>query len=221
MSRPHPGPALARLAHVLGVKVGDLHDLAHLPEGDLRALHTQVSHRLFTEGEHQFARIAGLASSLPAPMVGKIAERFLPASVAARAAELLDPARARDLVGRFSLAYLSDVALALDPLRSRAVVRAIAPERVGEIAHELLRRGHHLLLVDFLGAVTPEAFAAVLDVAPPADLAQVLPLLECDDATRASFAAADSHVRARLEARLAQLPPDSAAGLQAALGLPA
>ncbi|GEP36589.1 hypothetical protein NPS01_02520 [Nocardioides psychrotolerans] len=221
MSHPSHRPALARLAHLLGVDATDLHELAGVPDPDLRALHAQVSHRLFAEGQHQFTRIAGLASSLPGPMAGKIAEKFLPAPVAARVAELLEPARARDLVGRLSLSYLCDVALALDPERSRGVVRAIAPERVGQVACELFRRGHHALLVDFLGAVTVEAFVVVLEMASPEDLAEVLPLVECDDETTEAFAALDPQVRAVVVARLAQLPAGSAPGLQAALGLPA
>lgn len=216
-----PRPALARLAHLLGVDHADLHDLAGLPDADLRVLHAHVSQRLFTEGRPQFARIAGLASTLPAPMAGKIAEKFLPPAVAARVAELLEPERARDLVGRLSLAYLADVALALDPGRSRAVVRAIAPDRVGQVACELFRRGHHALLVDFLGAVTVEAFVVVLDTARSEDLVEVLPLVECDDETRAAFAAADPRVRADVQARLALLPAGSASGMQAALGLTA
>lgn len=210
-------PALARLAHLLGVAVEELHDLAGVADHELRALHDQVSQRLFVAEQHRFERIAGLSARLPGPMAAKLAESFLPPAVAARVAELLAPERARDLVGRLSLGYLSDVAVALDPRRSRAVVQAIAPERVAAVARELLARRQHLLLVDFLGAVTVASFAAVLDAAEIEDLVALLPLVECDEATTAAFRAASSAARAGIEARLDELPPGTAPALRAAL----
>lgn len=181
MSHERVGPQVARLAHLLGVAPEELHELADVPDADLRVLHGQVSHTMFALGQRQFARIAGLSATLPGAVAGKLAEKFLPPQLAARVAELLEPERARDLVGRVSLPYLADLALALDPVRSRPVVGAIPPARIGQVAGELFRRAEHAVFAEFVGAVDVDALEAALDVATPADLVAVLPLLEWNE----------------------------------------
>lgn len=178
MSQERVAPQVARLAHLLAVDPALLADLADVPADDLRALHGQVSQTMFAQGQRQFARVAGLSSTLPGPVAARLAEKFLPPQLAARVAELLDPGKARDLVGRVSLPYLADLALALDPVRARPVIRAIPAARLGEVAGELFRRGEHAIFAEFVGAVDVAALEAALDVARPSDLVAVLPLLE-------------------------------------------
>lgn len=172
---------LRRIARVLGVESTDLDYLHEVPPDQLKALHDQVARAVFAGAEKRVARVAGLSRRIPGPLAGRLAEAFLPPLVAARVAEQLEPERARDLVNRVSVRYLADLAVALDPVRSRPVVRAIPPERVGEVAAELFARGEHALLAEFVTSVERPALEAALAVASPHDLLAVLPLLEWTD----------------------------------------
>ena len=59
-------------------------------------------------------------------------EFALPPMIAARTAELLDPAKAAEMVGRLSDGYLADVSAAMDPTR--------APEVIARIPRRTCRR---------------------------------------------------------------------------------
>ncbi|WP_375476888.1 hypothetical protein [uncultured Jatrophihabitans sp.] len=174
-------PQLVRLARLMATTPGRLDVLAGLPEDDLRTLHDQVSEYYFAAGRDHFARVAGLSNLLPATLVGRLAERFLPPHLGARAAEQLEPAKARDLVHRVSLRYLADLALALDPSRAGAVIAALPPARVAEVARELFGRGEHAAAAELAASVSGAGMRAALGVARGRDLLAVLPLL-CHDA---------------------------------------
>ena len=152
-----------------------------MPESQLRHLHDQISEAYFGPGRDQFARVAGLSRVLPGSIAGKLAERFLPPQLAARAAELLEPARARDLVGRVSVGYLADLAVALDPTRSRPVMAAVPPKRIAEVAAEMFRRGEYEAMAELAGAVPAKGLFAALAVAAAHDLLELVPLLDWDE----------------------------------------
>ncbi len=166
-----------RLAHLLHAEPDALGMLRGLPADELRTLHDQVVEALFAANREKFARVASLARFLPGAVAGKLAEHYLPAGLAARCAELLEPERARGLVGHVSVPYLADLALHLDPTRSRPVVQAIPAERVGPVAAELFRRREFGAMAEFAGTVTYEALVAALDVATGEELLRVVPLL--------------------------------------------
>ncbi|MGA8257468.1 MAG: hypothetical protein WB767_12920 [Nocardioides sp.] len=171
-------PQVARIARLLDIPPSQVRGLDDLPVADLRALHDQISGALFAGGHRRFAGMAALAGSLPGPAVAKIAEKFLPAFLAARVAELLEPDKARDLVRRVSISYLADIAIALDPVRSRPVVQAIPAARVGEVASELFARGEHGVVAEFFTVVDDEAFEAVFAGASAADRTALLALVD-------------------------------------------
>ena len=172
---------VGRIARLLGVEPADVHGLDSIPEQDLRVLHDQISHTLFVDGRARFARVAGLSKTLPGPVCGKLAELFVPAAIAARIAELLEPAKAAELVNRVSVRYLADISMVLDPVRSKPVVLAIPPARIGEVARELFRRGEYPTMAEFVGTVGLEALFAALGAATPHDLLAVVPLLEWNE----------------------------------------
>lgn len=183
VSAAHPrSPQIARIARLLAVDPSQVVGLDDIPEPDLRALHDLISEAYFGPGRDQFARVAGLSKVLPGAIAGRLAERFLPAQLAARAAELLDPTRARDLVGHVSIGYLADLAVALDPTRSKAVLAAAPPERVAEVAAEMFRRGEYEAMAELASAVPIDGLFAALAVASPHDLLELVPLLEWDEA---------------------------------------
>ncbi|BBY26945.1 hypothetical protein [Mycolicibacterium sediminis] len=176
-----PNARLEAIARLLGIDVGDLYGLESVPDDDLSLLHTQIGERLTADKRHRFARVAGLAQTIPGPIAGRLAEKFLPAKGAALAAELLEPAKARDLVGRVSLKYLGDLAVALDPVRAQDVIRAIPPARVAEVARELFDRKQYRAMARFTDSVEVDALFATLGVASPHDLLAVVPLLTWND----------------------------------------
>ncbi len=178
---PRHRPEITRLARVLGVDESDLSTLEQIPEEDLATLHRQVNHALFGQGQQAFARVANLSRTIPAPMAGKLAEKFLPPVLAARVAEQLSPAKARDLVGRVSVDYLAELAIALDPIGARPVIEEIPDERIGQVARALFEREEYFAMADFARCVTPDGLLAALDAASPRDLAAILPLLDWDE----------------------------------------
>ena len=181
MTATAPRPELVAIARALGIDVAEVQGLDGLSDGDLRALHGQISARLSADKRRRFARVAALSQSIPGPIAGRLAEKFLPPAGAALAAELLEPAKARDLVGRVSVGYLGDLAIALDPVRAQDVVRAIPAERVGEVSQELFGRKEYAAMARFVGAVEVDALFAALGVATPHDLLAVVPLLTWND----------------------------------------
>lgn len=206
---------IVRIARLLGVPPGEVVGLDGLSESELRALHDQISEALFADSRARFARVAGLSKTLPAPVAGKLAERFLPPVLAARVTELLEPERARDLVDRVSLPFLGDLTIALDPARSRDVVAAIPAARIGEVAGELFRRGEHAVMAEFVGTIGAEALAATVHAAGPRDLLALAPLVEwSDDLAQVIRDLPDAQLR-EIHAELA---PDELAELAAAVG---
>ena len=181
MSATDRSPQIGRIARLLGVTRDEVHGLDLLADTDLRALHDLIGRAIFADHEASFVRVAGLSKVLPGTVAGKLAERFLPPTLAARIAELLEPAKARDLVGKVSVSYLADLTIALDPTRSAAVVQAIPAEHVAPVARELFARGEYAAMAEFAGTVTVESLFAALDVATAHDLLTVVPLLEWND----------------------------------------
>ena len=229
-------PQLGRIARLIVVDPDELTGLDGVPDDDLRRLHDQIGETYFAEGRPVFARVAGLSKVLPAVVAGKLAERFLPPHFAARTAELLDPPRARDLVSKVSVPYLAELSLSLDPTRSRPVVRALPPGRVGEVATELFRRREYAAMAELVGTVSPEALAVVLDAASGRDLLDRRPAARVDRRDRhrrrdIADAKIDDVLRAvadderwddgsYLLQRLAERAPDRVVARLAALGKP-
>lgn len=174
-------PQIGRIARLLRLDPAEVQGLDGVPDADLRILHDQISKTLFGDAQHQFARVAGLSKTIPGPLAGLLAEKFLPPVMAARTSEMLDPAKARDLIGRVSVTYLAEIALALDPVRSKPVVQKLPPEPIGRVAKELFGRKEYATMAEFVGTVTVDALVAALNVATPHDLLAVVPLLEWND----------------------------------------
>jgi hypothetical protein len=174
-------PQIVRIARLLATDPGEIQGLDDVPDADLRALHDQISESYFAAGREGFSKVVGLSRVLPTSVAGKLAERFLPPVFGARTAELLEPAKAADLVTKISVRYLADLSIALDPTRARPVVRAIPPSRVGEVAAELFRRHEYVAMAEFAGTVTPQALAAAIEAADGQDLLEIIGLIAWND----------------------------------------
>jgi hypothetical protein len=157
---PRTTAELRKLAHALDVDVDRLEMLAELPAEDLRTLRTQVGEALFQSDKHYFVRMAALTKTVPGAVSAKLTEAVVPPLIAARTAELLEPKRAAELVGRISEAYLADVSSFMDASRAPEIIAAIPPERVGAVAAELARRSEWVVIGGFVGQVTDDGLAA-------------------------------------------------------------
>ena len=151
---------LQKLAHGLDVPVGRLEMLAGLDPADVRELRLQVSDALFEAGRVAFERVAALSKAIPGSVAAKLTQAVLPPLIAARVAEVLDPDRAADMVGRLSESYVAEVAMRMDATRAPHVVDAIPPERIGATARLLAQREEWVVIGGFVSAVSPAALAA-------------------------------------------------------------
>lgn len=165
MTRTHdPVAERRKLAHTLGVGVDALAMLGAVPAADLETLRRQVGEALFQADRHHFVRIATLAKALPAPVAARLTEAVFPPLLAARTAELLDPARAVEMVARLSDRYSADVAAAMDGARAAAIVAAIPPDKVSRVARELARREEWVVMGGFVAHISDAALRAAVAV---------------------------------------------------------
>jgi hypothetical protein len=157
---PQATAELRKLAHALDIGEERVQMLAELPAADLRTLRAQVGEAMFQNDRHYFSRMAALTRTVPGAVSAKLTEAVVPPLIAARTAELLEPKRAAELVGRISESYLADVSAFMDASRAPEIIAAIPPARVAAVAAELARRGEWVVIGGFVTQVTDEGLAA-------------------------------------------------------------
>lgn len=177
-----PDAERRKLAHTLGVDAAELGMLAAVPAEDVRILRTQVAEALFQADRHHFARIASLTRAAPVAVTAKLTEAALPPLIAARTAELLEPARAVEMVGKLSPRYVADVAAAMDASRAPEVVRAMPPTTVVAVSDELAGRGEWVVMGAFVALVSEPALRAAVAALDGGQLLRISFFLE--DTTR-------------------------------------
>lgn len=155
---------LQKLAHQTGADASELEFLAAVPAEDLRTLRGQIGEALFQADKHYFVKVAGLSKNVPAPIAAKVTEFALPPLIAARVAELLEPNKAVDLVGRISGSYLAKVASAMDPGRSPHVIEKIPPDKIALVGRELAAKGEWVVIGGFVSTVTAAGLRASVEV---------------------------------------------------------
>lgn len=157
-----PSPEILKLAHQLGVPPDRLDFLAAVGAEDLRALRKQIGEALFNADKHHFSKVVTMSKIVPGALAAKITEHALQPLIAARTAELLEPARAADMVVRLSDRYLADVSVAMDPARAPDVIAQLPAERVAMVGRELARRGEWVVMGGFVALVSDEALHAAV-----------------------------------------------------------
>lgn len=151
---------LRKLAHALDVDLTRVEPFAALPADDLRTLRQQIGEALFQADKHYFTRMATLTKTVPGAVSAKLTEAVVPPLIAARTAELLEPRRAVDLVGRISEKYLADVSAYMDAARAPELVAAMPPARIAGVARELARREEWIVIGGFVAQVSEDGLAA-------------------------------------------------------------
>jgi hypothetical protein len=151
-----------KLAHQLGVEADRLGFLVALPAEDVRRLRAQVGAALFQADRQRFDKIAAASKLLPVAFAAKVTEHALSPLLAARTAEVLDPGRAVDMVGRLSQRYVADVSTAMDPSRAPEVVAAVPPATVAAVAAELAARRQWVVMGGFVSHISLPALDVVV-----------------------------------------------------------
>lgn len=173
---------LLKLAHQVGVDADELAFLAAVPAEELRALRAQIGEALFQADKHYFVKVAALSKNIPSPIAAKVTEFALPPLIAARVTELLDPAKAADLVVRISGGYLAKVAAAMDPTRSPHVIEKIPPDKIAQVGRELAAKGEWVVIGGFVSMVSETGLRSSVGVFTGEQLLRIGFVL--DDTTR-------------------------------------
>jgi hypothetical protein len=165
MSDRNASAEVLKLAHQLGVAPSRLDFLASVVPDDLRTLRRAIGDYLFEADKHHFTKVAAVSRLVPNAIAARVTEFALPPLIAARTAELLEPTKAADMVGRLSDRYLADVSAAMDPARAPEVIAQISPAHVAKVGAELARRGEWVIMGGFVSVVSgPALRAAVADL---------------------------------------------------------
>lgn len=173
---------LEKLARALGLDGPEtLDDLAGLLPEDVRALRHAVTDMLLEADLHHFTKVASFAKAIPVKLAAKLAEDALGPLLAARVAGLVDIAFASDITKRMSAGFLADVAVELDPRQAHEVIARLPAELIATAAAELDERGEHIAMSMFVGHLSDDALAAVLDVLSADALLRVGFLLEAPE----------------------------------------
>jgi hypothetical protein len=157
---PEVTAELRKLAHTLDTDPARMEPFAGLPGDDIRTLRKQINEALFQADKHYFSRVATLARTVPTGVTAKITEVVLPPLIAARTAELIEPRKAAEMVGKISVDYMARVATYLDASRAPEVIAAIPTDKIAAVGAELAARKEWIVIGGFVSVVTPEALAA-------------------------------------------------------------
>ena len=179
---PRVRAELEKLARALKLEdTDDLEDLVALGADDIRALRHAVTDMLLEADLHHFHRVAALARKIPSKIAARLAEDALGPLLAARVAGLIDIGLAHDITRRLSSGFLADTAIELDPRQAHEVIARLPADLIAASAAELDARGEHIAMSMFVGHLSEEALAAVLDVLSPDALLRVGFLIEEPD----------------------------------------
>jgi hypothetical protein len=90
----------------------------------------------------------------------------------------MDPARAADVGRHLHPSFLADVCVQLDPRPAKEIIPRMDVDTVVAVTEELLDRGDFVTMGRFVGAMTGETLAAVLEITEDDELLKVCALAE-------------------------------------------
>lgn len=205
---PHGTSAERRkLARLLGdVDPAELAFLDGIPVEELRDYRLRLTDAIYDLDVGAVRRTAEASRLLPVALLATIGERGLGPLVCARVCGLLDLDRAVDVAARLPAAFCAHVAAELDPRRAVELVSAMSPDRILEIALQMVALGEHVAMGRFVGSLPEPTLRRCVAALPDADLLRIAGVLE------------DS---GRIEEIAAMLGPTRMASLAAGAGDPA
>jgi len=158
------GPASLKYVH--GVPASELRDY--------RAAVTELLH----DDQALLQRAADAARLLPAHTLATVGEHALGPLICARLTGLLDPGRAVDISGHFSIDFLAQLSAELDPRRAVDVVTSMPGERVVEIAVAMAAAGEHVAMGRFVAHLDDATLAGCVEELTDEDMLRIAFVLE-------------------------------------------
>ncbi|MFI1919214.1 hypothetical protein [Nocardia sp. NPDC020380] len=170
---------ITKLARLLGISdPTELDFLVDLPPAAIREYRERVTDRLFDRDTKRLRAVASASKIVPVAISSKIAERAFGPILCAAVASAVEPNRAVDIAKSLSGPFLAECATGLDPRRTAAIIAAVPPRMVTDVARELLSRGDHITMGRFVHVVPEPALRAAAPVMSDADLLRIAFLLE-------------------------------------------
>ena len=164
MSRLAHQAEILKLARFLDVDQQEVAALlGQVEAGSIQALRDKATTAFFASDELFFKRVVAASKLLPIPALALIAESVLGPLLCARIAGQMEVKRGVGIAKRLSTEFLADVCLSLDPRRSQALIAAIPPQKIVEVALELAARDEYVTMGRFVDIITNEAVEAVLE----------------------------------------------------------
>jgi hypothetical protein len=170
---------VTKLAYLLGLDGPEaLAYLHQVPASELRAYRDAVTELLYDDERALLQRAADAGRLLPAQTLAAIGEGSLGPLICARLTGLLDPERAIEISGHFSIDFLAQVAAALDPRRAIDVVTAMPPDRLLDIAVVMAARGEYVAMGRFVAHLDESSLTACIEAFTDEDLLRIGFVLE-------------------------------------------
>ena len=170
---------IAKLARLLGLESPvSLAYLREVPADEVREYRNAVTDLLYDDDRDLLARMADSARLLPARTLAKVGERALGPLICARLTGVLDPDRAAEIAGHFSIEFLAQLAAELDPRRAVEVVVSTPSRRVLQIALAMAEHGEHVAMGRFVAHLDDETLALCLEQLSDEEVLQVAFVLE-------------------------------------------
>jgi hypothetical protein len=174
MSRLAIKSELDKLGATLALEPGTLEFLDDIPAEQLRGLRVAVYELMFSYDRIVFQRLAAIAGRLPAGVVARLSERAFGPALTARIAAEMPSRRALAIGVRMPTSFWADIAVHLDPRRTRDLIRQLPVELVVDLALELVRREEFMTMSRFVDFLADDTIQAVVDaVEDEADLLRV------------------------------------------------
>ncbi|MEV6769522.1 hypothetical protein AB0N05_12935 [Nocardia sp. NPDC051030] len=168
-----------KLARLLGISdPTELDFLVDLPPAAIREFRERATDLLFDRDAKRLKGIAAASKLVPVAISSKMAERAFGPVLCAATASAVDPGRAIDIAKSLPSRFLAECSVQLDPRRTAAIIAAVPPKMVEDVARELLARGDHITMGRFVHVVPEPALRAAAPVMSDVDLLRIGFLLE-------------------------------------------
>ncbi|MGH8461551.1 MAG: hypothetical protein ACRESS_08105 [Stenotrophobium sp.] len=162
---------IIKLERLYGADENALAFLQTLPAAEIRKLREAAQAKLFGDDLTLFQRLAAASVLLPLALIAMMAEKIFGPVLGARVAGEMNWKRAVDLASRLPIPFLADISLQLDPKRAREIIQNLPPERIRDVAVELLKRHEFITMGRFVDYLTEAAIRKSMEAfTNPADL---------------------------------------------------
>ncbi|WP_405494714.1 hypothetical protein [Nocardia sp. NBC_00511] len=168
-----------KLARLLGLTdPTELDFLIDLPPEAIRQYRERVTDRLYDRDAKRLKGVAAAVKLVPTAISAKVAERAFGPVLCAAVASTVDANRAIDIAKALPAEFLAACAVQLDPRRTAAIIAAVPPKMVTDVARELLSQRDHITMGRFVHVVPEPSLRAAAPVMSDSDLLRIAFLLE-------------------------------------------